>query len=310
MNKDRFPKGFCFSGDRLPRNPADGARNQTPSAPKEVGVFEAEVDPVSAVVAPAATGRSRATGRLRPVARSPNREFEMRPGRTRHISMGLRAALFGVSITKKVTRNGISFKPRHLNPEGIAKRLTWWHENAIVCQPGNIGKTVLINYDPADCEIIYVHEEDGCFIEALPLKEKAKWFDPEEAAKAIAKTRTFTARVHSQLQNLHGEDSEAAVESAAFNQHQLERVVVTLPTNSERKVPANPSENESTAAAARHSAKLQKDEYEALEAEIAQRVEERGEDAAELILGDCTGDESGGNCNPSSDGSDALDFIL
>lgn len=310
MHNDRYPEGFLNSRNRA-FNDADDS-GLLPRKSSEVGSevrlvpsFETlEAVPVN----PAATVRGRVAGRVRPVTRSPVQEFQARPGRVREIPVALKIALSGGRTKTVISRNGISFVPQLLNAEGRVKKLTWWSASSPICQDSNIGKTVTAVYDRMNCELIHLLDESGKYIGSLPLKDKTPWFDAEATQKAISETRRMAARVYDQLQDLHVDDSEAALDAAQRNKGRLENIVQTFPTQG-RKAPARSSGNAKDLGVADQSFRGQKAVYGRQEAEIAARVASEGSDAAHLLFDD-SGPAECRTAQTEAPGGDVIDFIL
>ena len=315
MHNDRFPKGFTgMSRDRMgiSEKELDTDRHSA-SVGKGAGphsrVSVTSSDDVVLPPAPA-TDRGRVTGRLRPVTRSPAQEFELRQGQCRKIPKALEIALMGATTTAPIHRNGISFTPKLLNPQGKTKRLTWWRADSPVCQVANIGKKVTVAYDPLDCSFIHVLDANGKYLDTLPLKDKTPWFDPEETARAIADTKRIASRVSGQLQHLHSAAAEAAAEAARSNKAKIENIVQTFPKEGHRTAPAKPSENAVAIGAAHASAKQQKSRDDIIEAEIEKRMREEGEAAAELLAESEILEEPAEQENPPEDTDGIIDLIL
>jgi hypothetical protein len=305
MHKDRFPEGFLSPRNRISHHAGEGLAAR---ALPEVGIGELLPYPPEALTPalPAATVRGRVAGRVRSVTRSPAQEFACRSGKLRKISRALEIALMGATVKATVKRNGISFVPKLMNPEGSVKRLTWWYADSPVCKPGWFGREVLVAYDPFDCSIIHVLDANGAYLDTLPMKGKTPWFDADATQKAIAETRRIVGRLQNQLQALHVEDSEAAATAAESNKATIERIVQTFPLNGRKKAPARSSGNETSMGVAHTEAKLQRAKHETHEAEIQRRIDAQGHEAVTMLL------DSKCSAEPpdAHELDDAADFIL
>ena len=304
MHNDRF------SNRGYPLNDVGNRRAVPPvfSVPQDDG-FNSGFTVDRMVASPAsATDRSRSTRKVRAVGRSPVQEFDARAGRVREIPQALKIVLSGGRSKVTISRNGISFRPKPLNAEAPVKSLTWWDADSALCQPCNFGREVIVAYNRSDFSMIHVLDEKGQYLDTLPLKDKVKWFDREATEKGISDTRRIASRVNAQLQTLHVEDSEAAEQRAAVNRHRLETIVQTFPMRGE-KAPARSSESAAAVGMAQALMKRQRDEYEAQEAEVQQRVQAEGADAANLLLDDSDNTNFDATEHDMS-GGDVMDFIL
>lgn len=251
------------------------------------------------------SGRGLPGGRIRPVGRSPDQEFNARPGNLRELPKAVEIALMSGRVTVTVTRAGITFKPDLLNSTGAVKKLTYWHLNAKVCQPSWVGRRVIAAYDRFDPSFIHVLDEDGRWIEPLPLKDKAIWFDPESTGKAIADVKKAASRVHDTLQLLHQDDSERSADAAQANQGKLDKLVHTFPSKARKTTGAGDALERAHAAC-----KAQKAAHDRQEAEIARRIQHEGQGAVDILLDRIPQDEHGDFALSPDDAREAIEGIL
>jgi hypothetical protein len=158
--------------------------------------------------------------RLRVVTLSPAEEYVRREGVTEAIPDALVALILSRKTRVQVTMAGVKIT------EGKVKRV-YWHPDSPLCNRIGDGETlrVFAVWNRQDDSRIHLMSDDGRYLETLPEKGKAAWFDHEQGAKIIADSRRAITRVYHHLQSVHEGESITAVERAQRNKEAAETVL-------------------------------------------------------------------------------------
>lgn len=168
--------------------------------------------------------------RRREVTNSPSQEWQARQelGTTEPLPQHIAAAILAKYTRAQVKRRMISLKI-----DGKSYRFT--HENSsVILNHNDDGTFFLIRYNPLDFQedpdnaLAHVHTMSGRYIESLPVKDKAKWFDPESTRKEIARQKTIQTHQRQLIETVRQPVAEAELEREQHNAEQL-RAFATLP---------------------------------------------------------------------------------
>jgi hypothetical protein len=169
--------------------------------------------------------------RIRRTAVSPAEEFQLRSGEIQPISDALAACILSCKGRAQVTAKGIRIKREDLGPE-FSTRLggvLFWHVDSLVCSDTTRRESkvfYVLNRRKPDC--IHLLDDAGRYIETLPAKEKPAVLDTEAQARALAADKRAIGRVGRRLQDLHGEETWAALEDARHNKDMATRYAQTF----------------------------------------------------------------------------------
>lgn len=209
---------------------------------------EPPADPVSVYDIPE---EKETTLRLRPVTVSPAEEYELRPGTVRPISNELAAAILSRKGRAEFTLKGIV-----IDRADMGGRNTYYHPDSILCNDlATRERKLYYVVNPHQKDIAHILDENGCYLETLPIKERPAVLDSEAQARVAAGHRRQIDRAAARLQQLHGKDTAAKLEELAANSREMQRVVQTLPAaNAQPAQPARSKHGEAAAAGAQRIA--------------------------------------------------------
>lgn len=188
--------------------------------------------------------------RERRITNDPAREFVARPGAVRGLPNEIAALILARQEFREVTRNGITIDGR-----------TFWHENSItIATKAGTKERVLITYNRHQPEVIHVLTNDGAYIESIPQKGKAEFFDPQSTARELGAVRRDQARVMNRLAELHGPDAMETLQRERANLGQMQRSVSTFdsPDAPDRETAPTISRNNPARQIARAESRMQK----------------------------------------------------
>jgi len=169
--------------------------------------------------------------RERLVTNDPAREFAARPGAVRALPDEIAAIILARQEHREVTREGVTVDGRK-----------FWHENSITCATkAGTKEKVLVTYNRYKPEIIHVLTNDGAYVESIPEKGKAEFFDPATTQKQLGAVRRDQARAMDRMKELHGPDTLETLQRERENLARMQRCVSTF----ESPVPPDQSADQS-----------------------------------------------------------------
>ena len=173
------------------------------------------------------------TGRLRRVQNDPAREFAARAGATEPLPDSIIALILHRQCREQVTRNGI-----RITIDGASH--DFWSDNSLTIATRQ-GQKVLVTYNRHNLDLIHVLSDDGAYVESIPRKGEAHWFDPESATRELTKHKRAQQQTIDRLQHLHAPDAQAALQQARHNTAQIKRVVQNFDPSLNRNLNRNPN---------------------------------------------------------------------
>ncbi len=184
--------------------------------------MQSVTDIIDPPTAPAADLRIR----LRSVAVSPHEEYHLRPGQVRPISNDLAAAILSRKGRVEITLKGIV-----VDRVDMGGRNTFWHEDSILCNDlaAAKGRKIYYKVNPLLPDIVHLLEEDGSYIESLPLKFRPEVLNTDQQEAEVRKQNRQINRAASRLQQLHGETTRERLADLQANSREMQRVVQTMP---------------------------------------------------------------------------------
>lgn len=191
------------------------------------------------------------TLRLRQVTVSPAEEYLLRPGSVRPISNDLAAAILSYKGRATVENKGIVVDRKELGG-----RFLYFHADSLVLNDFSAReKKLFYVINRMVPEVIHLLDEQGVYIESLPLRERPAVLDSEAQAAQVAEHKTIINRAASRLQELHAADTRQALADLAANSAEMHRVIQVLPAAD--ATPTTPARNpmaEQVSEATRHTA--------------------------------------------------------
>jgi hypothetical protein len=160
--------------------------------------------------------------RLRQLKNDPQREYASRPGQVQRLPDEMAAIILCAQRWATVARDEI-----RLEIDGQKRR--YFHPDSLTIRGTGDERRVLVCYNRHDPSVIHVLKEDGEYVETIPEKGKAEFFDQSAAARELAASRHHQARVADRMQVLHQADTQRAVQDARHNGAELAKVVRTMP---------------------------------------------------------------------------------
>jgi hypothetical protein len=172
----------------------------------------------------------------------------MRPGSVRPIANELAAAILSRKGRAEFTLKGIV-----IDRADMGGRNTYWHPDSILCNDLSTRERKLYYVvNPHQKDIAHILDDQGCYLETLPIKERPAVLDTEAQARAMADHRRQINRAAARLQQLHGDDTRERLADLAANSREMQRVVQTLPAPHAQPVqPARSTHGEAAAGGAR-----------------------------------------------------------
>lgn len=162
--------------------------------------------------------------RIRKVTLSPADEYEIRGGNPRPISFELAAMLLYKRGKAEVTPRGITIKSKELGDK------KYWHPDSRVLNDLSLRKMkVFYVRNTLDLTLLHLLDENGSYLETLPLDESVEFFNTEQTEAAHAKKQRQINRLASHMQRTHKVDSDEALERASHNAMEMQRVVQIMP---------------------------------------------------------------------------------
>ena len=160
--------------------------------------------------------------RERKVTNDPAREYAQRPGEVERLPDDLAACILSAKRMATVKRNQIII-------EVDGEDYKFFHPDSITLR-GFTGETrVPVVFDNHDLSCIHILTRDGEYVETLPRKGEAAFFDEAAGRRELAATRALISHVESRIEDIHKPDSRRAVESARHNLETIRNSLHTLP---------------------------------------------------------------------------------
>lgn len=161
--------------------------------------------------------------RLRTVTNSPAQEYRERPGQVETLPDALAALFLAKKVELTVSRQCVSFKMdgetfKYFHPDSLTIR------NAL---PEHEGRAIGV-VNRMDTSRLHVMTADGRYVETLPLKGKAGFFQPSDQ---LQQARHALGHAEQRLEALHGKTTRELADAAAQNSSQLKVLVATLPAD-------------------------------------------------------------------------------
>ena len=185
-------------------------------------------EPVAAVCdrhAPPAGEPESVILRTRKVTVSPHEEYLLREGEVRPISNELAAAILSFKGRAIVGNKGVT-----VDRKDIGGRFVYFHEDSITLNDfSSREKKLFYVINRLVPEVLHLLDENGVYIESLPLRERPAVLDQEAQQEQLRQHKTVINRAASRLQDLHAPDTREALETLASNSREMTRVVQTLP---------------------------------------------------------------------------------
>lgn len=186
------------------------------------------------------------TLRTRRVTVSPHEEYQLRAGDVRPISSELAAAILSFKGRAVIANKGVI-----VDRKDIGGRFTYFHESSITLNDFSAReKKLWYVINRLVPEVLHLLDEQGTYIESLPLRERPAVLDNEAQAKQASENKAIINRAAKRLQDLHADDTREALETMEQNSREMLRVVQTLPApNTQETTPARASADAETIAA-------------------------------------------------------------
>lgn len=183
--------------------------------------------------------------RTRRVTISPAEEYALRPGEVRPISNELAAAILSFKGRAQIANKGVVVERKD-----IGGRYVYFHENSITLNDfSSREKKLWYVINRLTPEVLHLLNEDGSYIESLPLRERPAVLDTDAQAKQAAENKRVINRASQRLQHLHADDTAQALEDLAANSAEMLRVVQVLPApNAPAATPHRPTADGETIA--------------------------------------------------------------
>lgn len=187
--------------------------------------------------------------RLRPVTVSPAEEYALRPGEVRPISHYLASAILTRKGRAEFTLKGIV-----IDRADMGGRNTYYHPDSALCNDlATRERKLYYLVNPLQKDIAHIYDDNGYYLETLPIKERPAVLDIEAQARVAAGHRRHIDRAAKRLQELHAKDTAERLEELAANSREMQHAVQVLPTpNAQPVQPARSKHGEAAAAGAKH----------------------------------------------------------
>ncbi|GEM_PF-3157565 len=169
---------------------------------------------------PAPVAPQQAT-RLRERTNDPAREYARRPGTVQPLPDCVAAVILCKTGFAEVDRHQIT-----ITLEG--ERLYFSSSDSVTIATKNgTGQKVLWAINRRAPDVLHILDESGAYVESIPLKDRAKWFDESEASReALAEARRHIGRDMARLAELHQPETREAVEREQHNAREVQQYLV------------------------------------------------------------------------------------
>lgn len=163
--------------------------------------------------------------RIRHTTVSPHEEYQLRDGETRPISDALAAMILSCKGRVEISLKGVKIDRKEIGGVRI-----YGHPDSVVCNDlSQRERKMFYVLNRQRPDIVHILDETGRYLESIPEKDTPGVLDNDAQAKEFAANRRVHKRVAAHLQNLHGKETEQALQDLAANNAEMQRVVQTLP---------------------------------------------------------------------------------
>ena len=180
--------------------------------------------------------------KLRKVAVSPAEEYALRPGQVQPISDSLAAIILHRGGRVEVTLKGVVIERKDMGG-----RCTYWHPDSRVCSDLSYrSRKIYYSLNIHRPEVIHLLDENGEYLESLPLKNRPAVLDNAAQEKEARANNRAIRRISKHMQNIHAPDTAADLEDLRHNAAAAGRAYVqTLPApGSAAAAPVQPARSE------------------------------------------------------------------
>ena len=167
--------------------------------------------------------------------RSPDEEFALRRSKTQKLNKFPQSIIALILQKQKfvtVTKNGINF-------EHVGTKYQYWSAESATCS-NDVGKRVLVTFDPDATEFCHILTNDGRYVESIPQKGKVHWFDNAEMKEAMSAKAHALNRDMARFQEIHKTTTEQKARRIVSNHDKMQMVntiaapaAISQPTDSE-----------------------------------------------------------------------------
>lgn len=162
--------------------------------------------------------------RLRAVTNDPEREYAQRPGQVEALPDYVAALILCRKGWSKVERQQIK-----ITLDGH-ELLFASRESITIAEHNGTGRSVLWVLNRRAPDVLHILTDDGAYIETIPRKGEATWFDSSEASQAAYRdAKAMISRDFARMKELHRPDTDAAAADTVHNAAQVRRLVQTFP---------------------------------------------------------------------------------
>lgn len=176
--------------------------------------------------------------KLRSRTNDPAREYAQRGGEVRRLPDSIAALILSKKGWAKIERHQIKVT---LDGEDLffASR-----DSLVIAAKNGTGERVLWVMNRRAPDVLHLLTDDGRYIESVPRKGEATWFDHGAASQAAhADATAQIQRDARRLQELHRPDTEAAAAAAQHNAAQTRRLIQTFPVPGHDRSPSPEDED-------------------------------------------------------------------
>jgi hypothetical protein len=164
--------------------------------------------------------------RLRQVTNDPQREYAMRAGQVEPLPDNVAALILCRKGWSKIERQQIK-----ITLDG-AELLFASRESLTIAEHNGTGRRFLWVLNRRAPDVLHILTDDGAYVESIPRKGEAVWFDQGEASRAAYRdAKAMLQRDFTRMRELHAPDTAAAAADTAYNAGQVRRLVQTFPQN-------------------------------------------------------------------------------
>jgi hypothetical protein len=181
-------------------------------------------DDAPSVSAAVEEGVERPLPRLRELTNDPAREYTARAGETEPLPDSVAALILCRKGWAKVERHQIT-----VTLDGNELQFTS-RDSLVIASKNGTGERVLLAINRRAPDVLHILTDDGRYIESIPRKGEAQWFDAgETSSAAIGTARAHLQRDMARYAELHAPSRDAAAADAAHNAAEVHRLVQTFP---------------------------------------------------------------------------------
>ncbi len=164
--------------------------------------------------------------RLRAITNDPQREYAQRDGQVEPLPDHVAALILCRKGWAKVERQQIKVT---LDGKDL---LFASRESITIAEHNGTGRRVLWVLNRRAPDVLHILTDDARYVETIPRKGEAQWFDHSEASQAArGDAQAMLQRDVARLRSLHRPDEAAEAERTAHNAAQVRRLVQTFPAD-------------------------------------------------------------------------------